>query len=435
MILINLLLSTLLLLNSCFNEVVARDNGNIQFTDLNLDVLHLIFDQLALPELIYMAETSSKFINIAGSVYRQKYKDYEIRVVTGKGHNNFEQIRRSYSHEKYFEITDSEWIEDIFKHTGKWFKKLSIKSNAFGYRSKKLNEIINKYTCESLIALDLGCIETDTFEHFTMPFKEVETLHFTVNKASPSANMLPLNQLFPKLRRLNLYLNAALEHNLLDCEFPHLESVRAEFGYSRSEIQTEQLESLFRRNPHIRIIDLKCFSSDYVRKINELLPNLEDLTLHELSDLNERVHLENVKNLRLFVAYPRAIRSLSCPRLEFLDIDYYGSFGELITFFRNHQDLGKLKLANFERSPDGQALVNLIANLPNLNELVIAGGKPYSIEFIDQIIQSHKKLTKIQFPVELMAKYHDGFKQIIGKYKNEWNLKDLDQTYIFEKKF
>lgn len=192
MILYDLLLTMLLLFKSCFNEVIAQDDGNIKLTDLNFDVLRIIFDQLDFPKLINASATNSKLNTIAEAAFRHKYRDYEIRIVSAS--------------EEFVDVPYSGWIENVFKYAGKWVGKIMIQDQKSRQISKIVNEIVNKYTFETLIELDLRFIKNDTFEQFKVPFNAVEVLTFLVGEKRFNADMQPLNQIFPKLRRFEFIL-------------------------------------------------------------------------------------------------------------------------------------------------------------------------------------------------------------------------------------
>lgn len=445
------LLLTLLLCNVCSNGIIVQakpntgllanpsgSNTNIKLDNLIDDVLLLIFDVLDFDDLIYMGATNTKFNTIAEMVFHQRYPNYEIRIIGAGEYRGSKKFHVAKKYEKFIEIAESEWIEDVFKYAGKWIQKLSIQSHKM-QNPKRIYEIVNKYTSESLPHLDLRWIKNDTFNSFAMPFNALEELHFLVDEEKPSANMQPLNQIFPKLRRMSVSLNTDLDYNCLDSDFQHLEHLETYIKSSDSSKQKMQFESLLHKNPQIRSINLWNFPNNYVITINKLLPKLENLTLHSFGGLDETVHFENVKNLQISVSHPIDIEKLIFSHLELLDMDFSSIFNELITFFGNHQNLSKLHLHIFGRSTDGQALVDLVSNVPNLVELKMVWGQPIGPQFIAQIIQSHEKLRTIQFSVnEMDVRFdkatRDEFKKFRQQYGDEWHIRNLINRFIVEKK-
>lgn len=419
--------------NICFNEANAYKNGNsidtIKLTDLDFDVLFLIFDHLDVPELIHMAAAHPNLKIIAESIFFEKYHDYEIRIIEANEHHTDEKFRIN-QHEKYIEFPDSDWIEVVLKYAGKWIQKLKIESDQLYDRSKFVNEIVNKYMSESLISLNLNYIDTDTFEYFTMPFNAVEKLHFSIDEEVPSANMLPLNQLFPKLRQMYVSVWLDLDYSFFDCEFYHLEHVEVSVNYYNSKNQIKQIENLLQKNPQIRIISTWHFPADYVKIINKLLPNLENLTLHEFGSLDENVCFENVKNFQLFEPLPNSLEKLSFPHLESIDMEFNGN-EEWIKFFENHRRLNKLIINKVTENQ----LLEITSLLPNLVELEVYDTEFFymSAEGVIQIIQNHEKLLKFDFPAEWFERFAS-VRKLNERISNEWHVKHLgDRCYLSKK--
>lgn len=342
---------------------------------------------------------------------------------------------------KFIEIRDSDRLDNVFRIIGKWIQKLTITTNQMGPRSKLINEIVNEYTSPTLTHLDLRFINSDTFKHFTLPFDEVEVLHFVVDEEISTANTLPFNRTFPKLCKLFLNLKFDIEHNFLDCTLPNLEHITARISYSDSEKQKQQIGNLLQKNAHIKSVNIVNFPDDYVSVINECLPNLQNLTLDSVGDLDKSIHFENLTHLQLFVTNLRAIDKLKLPNLRTLEMNFRRSFDELITFFRNHQHLTDLKLHIFGSSTYAQ-LNDITAVLPNLVTLELiyeSKDKLTSVDVISQIMQRLDKVVKIQFPVDEMKLLFDKskrseFRKFRKQFDKQWHVKDLKNVCVVEKR-
>lgn len=443
---LNLLLLTFLLCNSGFPGLLVNasnaefqlesgnSKGKIKLADVVLDVLLMIFEQLELTELINMAATHSNFDQIAETVFHHRYPHYKIRIVKSFFINNGKTINYQVEDgDSCIEFPDSKLVDDLFKYAGKWIQRLAIKSDEFTEdRLKSINGLINKYTSESVIQLDLRFVFKDSFGDFMVPFKNVEHLMFGVLQGIPSANMMPLNELFPKLRRLEMRLYRDFDHNLLDYKFPHLEHLTVELNNFDTKKRIKQIECLLRKNPQIRSIKLLDYPKNYIKVIENMFINLENMTLDALA-FDETVHFANVKSFQWSRAHMNHIALLSLPRLEFLRIDTYNPFTELKTFLERHKNVSRLHLKIRADETAQQELVDLIAVLPNLVELILVweqfiGTKhPIGTEFIAQIIQNHEGLMKIEFPVNQIGSK-------LGKYENDWHLRNFDFVYIFQRK-
>lgn len=429
------LLLTLLLCNVCINGVItqakpntrllanppnSRLNTNVKLDNLIDDVVLLIFVQLDFDDLIYMSATNSKFNKIAEMVFHQKYSDYEIRIISSVQIEQCPKFHVSEDWEKFIEIPESQWIEDVFKYAGKWIHKIAIESDNM-YNRSKLTDTIVTYTAESLVELQLNYIECDTFESFTVPFTALEELHFSIDEGAPSANMLPLNQIFPNLRRMSVSLSIDLDNNLFDCKFSQLEHVEVSINYYNAKKQKDDIECLLRKNPQIQSLTTWGYPSDYVITINKLLPKLANLTLYEFGGLKETVHFENVKNLQMFEKAPNTLDKITFSQLESILMDFNDN-DEWMIFFKNHRNLNKLDIYRVTE----EQLLEITADLPDLMELKVQTDSymHVDVDTIIQIIQNHKRLMKFSFPAEPFEDFGmiKKIRELIG---NEWRVERL----------
>lgn len=432
----------LLFCNICFNglDAQARPSTNLKLNELNDDVLFLIFDELDFEDLIYMSATNSKFNRIAETVFHQRYADYDIQIIgVREFYGSVRKFKEGLPYQKYIEIPESDFVEEVMKYAGKWIHKLTIQSHKM-QNVKKVYEIVNKYTADCLPHLDLRWVKKESFDvdSFAKPFTALKELHFLVDEEQPSASMQPLSVIFPRLQRMSVSLGNDIEHNFLDDDFPNLEHLEASIVQD-SEKQRLQFESLMRRNPQIRSLNTWNYPGDYVVTISKLLPALEILTLHEFDSLEEAVHFENVKNLQIVKTYPTDIEKLTFSKLELLDIDFASSYNELITFFGNHQYLPKLHLHVNGRSTNGKELVDTVSHVPNLVELKMIWAQHINPQFIAQIIESHDKLRSVEFSVNEWDMQFDEetrteYKNFKRQHANDWHFKNLRNRIILEKK-
>lgn len=438
---------TLLLCNFYFNGFItfaqpnsrllassskSPPNTGVKLENLVNDILLHIFNHLDFDDLIYMSATNSKFNRIAEAVFLQRYADYELRIISSAKFGQRPKFYVSEGLEKFIEIPEAEWIEDVFKYVGKWIHKLKIESDNMFNVTKLIDELIT-YTSESLVELDLNYIDWDTFESFTMPLNALEELRFSVDETVPSASMLPLNQLFPLLRRLFVSIYVDLDYNLLDVHFERLEHLEAVINYyDAKEQQIQNFECLLRKNPQIRSISLQNYPRDYVTRLNRLLPNLENLTLYEFGDLKEAVHFENVKHFRILETAPSTLEKLTFSRLESIDMEFNDDdFAEWLTFFKNLRNLSKLSIHG---AMEITQLLEITSELLNLVELEIdTDGYMYvSAEAVIQIVHTLEHLVQFSFPAESFEEFAS-IKMIRNLIGNEWRIEQLDDRCYLER--
>lgn len=290
-----LLSLALLLFNSCFNEVNARAASNLQqralnrdeildasgqlrlkFIDLNYDVLFITFDELDLTDLVSVASTNSRIEAIAGAVFRMKYGDYKIVIrklfsIWGPVSKNLSIID---SPTKYIKIEEPTLALTMLQRFGGFISELSTGGN---------------YTKAIL-------------ENIRVPFEQMESL--SISMEENLSDVLPLNHMFPKLREMTIYLNSDMNFSMIDCALPHLNFLSIHV-WGDAWNQRNSIEGLIQKNPQIKGIHIYGFPSDYIKVINTMLPNIENVTLNYFNTGGETVTLEHVKYLVLHGKYQR----------------------------------------------------------------------------------------------------------------------------------
>lgn len=190
----------------------------------------------------------------------------------------------------------------------------------------------------------------------------------------------------------------------------------------------EQIKDLIRKNPQIRSIRCHYFPIDYLKDINELLPQLEKLSVYDFDLKNEMVHFENVKQLVSQHKRPFSINQLVFARLDTIDMVYADEvFGTWMEFFGHHQNVTKLILRC--NSADAR-LVELVGALPNLHEIELKLENDCSImaNTIIQIVQNHDQLMKFTFPMDEHSEPE--IEKIQKQLANEWILEEIDDGII-----
>lgn len=370
------------------DEIVAR---KMQFVDLTVDVLHLIYDELNLEDIMNMKETNKQLASFTDEFFCHKWLHCRIAFsLNGDKYKVFDT---------YIEINDNQFIWTFLKHFGELIHRLH-----FDYQ--KSREIL---------------------PHMTKPLENVETfICFIDVNYETEFNVIPLNQLVPNVRKMILNLEYENDYSFLDCKLPHLKdldiTVRDEFWN-----QTDAIDRLIKKNLQIQKISMTNLPNDYVKFISELLPDLEDLFLSKFDIGNDSIRFENVQRFSLFRSNPNSIINLSFPRLEYLWFRYYSTecFNLLTTFFRDHGHLIELYIGDFRAF---NSLTELTADLPNLTVLGLKSDfKRNTIVDIDEIarfVEQHQKLTKI----ELSFYKNLEINLLRNRFENEWNI-DYDDSY------
>lgn len=407
----------------------GTEGGKIKFTGLYIDVLLHIFEYLDLNDLLNVAEANSKLSIPASMAFRSRKAKL---VITGA--NSKRRITHDYDYNPFtdnFEINNFKLILKTFKHFGGAIQRLDIIVNYISNETRAaiINQCVNKYASKSLNQLSLGSIYKDTLDQFTVPFEAVENLLIGIGKGVNENRHLPLNELFPKLRSLNLLLHTNTDYSPIVCEFPLLNNLSlymSEDAWRREA----QIFELLGKNRHIQSINVEFHRGAFVRfdlkLMNQLLVNLEHLSVGNFNIGNESVHFEHVKRLRWERSNSTSIDRLSFARLESLKIDEYRrhEFQVWSEFFRKNVNLSRLHMCLLDETGYLQ-LVDLTSNLPNLTKLTII--QCYDMIYIDvigQLINNHRNLEKLIFWTDKSIKNEVNI--LREQFANEWNIKDVE---------
>lgn len=244
-----------MLCSSCFNKVTADFGFD---SDQN--------EEEKLTELLQMATSNLSLIPIARTEFSQRYQEYAVQLC-GVWSDRKQNLTVYKKPGKRVQITDLSLAEIILKHFGDLIKNLQISENF-------TNDILRRRRCST-------------------PFPEVE--HLSVDIKEVTCDIGTFGQMFPKLRALDLTLQSDIDYSFIDCELPLLENLYIRLT-NDSQQRMDQIERFMRKNPQIKSIVIIGFPQNYVKIINELLPNIENFTIPTINTRNDTVRLENVKH-------------------------------------------------------------------------------------------------------------------------------------------
>lgn len=416
-----------------------------KLVDLNSDVIYAIVEQLCLDDLLSLAEVNPMLYSVAVDVFARKYKNCEVDIQHAAPIDSYVGCLKSneYPRLKRIEIFAFDTIASLLSTFGSRIHRLKIHYKSIDpVISSIVNQLISRHGSDSLTHLDLGEINENTFEQFTVPFKNLEHLSFVVKQTHIKSGQLPLNQLFPKLSDFKLYVQDT-DYSFINCEFPHLDTLTLTALF-QPQNESDQFAEFLQKNPQIKNIDVNHRSDNFIRVIHAALPNLKRLKLHNLNINNTMIHFEHVTHFVFDDYFPRSLDTLSFAHLEYLEISYYWMPTEWIAFFKNHKNLRQLYVKNFHEEKIG-GLIEFIADLTNLVKLTIEYWKHLSIdiEIIRRIFGSHTKLNTFKLLVPLSEDSNEmsfGLDELRTSFENEWNISEIQRSngewlgFLFEKR-
>lgn len=402
------------------NSPAESNKSNIQFTDLIEDVQYLILYEMNFTELVQMAQTNNRFNSIAKDVFSHKYRDYSIEIRTIK-----HGIANCYCDNtfKIILIKELQLITNVLRLFGNRIKTLAIVNRFIDDNlSTAINKLVNVYASRSVSNLDLSYIKEDTLEQFTEPFSEVQTSNLAVFIENITGNIMPFNQLFPKLISLSMVLAHDLDYHFIDVTYPYLKHIEIHV-HEFSDKRKKHIESLFRKNNQIQSVTTWNFPVDYVITINKMFPHLEKLSIRDFEDIHQTLYFDHVKEFRLASFEVGCLNKLLFKNLQSFDM-YYDEFfvDEQKQFFKINQNITKLTIEIFSYSIDDN-FIQLIDELPNLREIKMQSiVNSIDPEIITKIIQSHEKLMKAEF--SSYRKYDKSAVEYFPELLEQWHVNE-----------
>lgn len=266
--------------NSTVDVQNRNERTKLKLIDLNFDVLFLIFEHIDTLDMLSMVEICPKLTPIAATIFRGKYQKVEVAdaFTTDIFKPQFED-----KNNKSTRIRNYELILRTLQTFGHVIKHLKLDGMAIVFRERKLTimQFINKYTSESLTTLKIHYIKEDALAQFTIPFENVRELSVKIDILGLEVNVLPLSQIFPKLKKLTMHIQVDLfvknlDLSFIDCEFSQLEYVYLIIG-KRVEQRRDQIVSFLGNNSQVQ--HFKFFSETPIlsdNQIHELLPNINN---------------------------------------------------------------------------------------------------------------------------------------------------------------
>lgn len=417
-----------------------NSRSTTKLTDLNFDVLFEIMADLNVTDLFNLARSSAKLSDPVSESFRRKYKNYRVEIAQeNPGRANIDPLipTQGVDVENNLRINDLPTAIGILTHFGHLIRHLVVQNHVFNRNeSAAIIRCLEKYCADSLTQLNIDFIKGDTFTHFTKPFSNVEELSLIVEARRIKIGVLPLNQLFPRLRQLTMKLYSDIDYSFVYLNFLQLKSLSLGASY---EIwgPKDHVEELLRKNPQISSFDGRNFPKDYAKVISRHLKTLENLTLYEFDIGNDSVRFENVKRFNLYDVASSSIVNLSLPSLESMEFFYSSNLlAEWTAFFRNHRNLRRLHLME----PDDDMsvpLVELTAELQDLIEVTFECRTRIRAQTIIKFIENHEKLTRFEL---LSTNLRRNTLTILEKrFENEWHIfnstsKFMMTSVVFERK-
>lgn len=360
--------------------------------------MFLILERLDLPELLNVARINDEFESVAVGVFRRKYSHLQVLVqddfefpeepyelaglnrFTGIFGRLFRKFGIIDNKTPQFEVTESqiqldgyETIVHTFKYFGSAIKKLKF-TTTFLYQhstEKFMAELISKFTSDLLVDVEFEDINEKILTFITKPLVGVETVRLNGVHLGSVPNGFPLNELFPSVRRLELSALGGDCLSYFNCHMPHLEhfsinGIIARNGDNRDE---SIFTTMIQKNPQIRSIDLYRPDSQFLQKVNNLLPQLDALGLSQFGLRKGNIQFENVTKFAIH-SEKGSPKNLHFPRLQTLYVTIaMNHLNEWHNFLNEHSHLTRAHLRFY--NINNAQFQRFTANLENVEEITL----------------------------------------------------------------
>lgn len=357
-----------------------------------------IFDYLDVHDLVKVAQMNPRFTNIVLNQYiKTKFRVHDepiiMKLTSQYFHLYFDSFKRGRIHITAG-VNQSLWV---LEHFGRSFNNLRYDIFNFGTpNSQKFFEIVEKNCPRVDKPITIEDINHKAMANWTFSFDNTTT---SVKLGLFVSDPLPLRSLFPYMQELNMIsiLKSAAEH------FPHLTKCSIKSSPNFDDTAFE----LFRLNPQLRHLHtMTNFNSSFVNHLNEMVPNLESLSLDVAFSITvaEMVRFKNVKEFTLDLKiYARqrtigqAIDNIRFDQLKKLKIstDLTPFYDNLIDMIVENSGLWELEAnLNFVRGE----MISLLLALPELEKISLywyTKARSSTLDSLEQLFASDHRLNQI----------------------------------------
>lgn len=347
---------------------------------MNIDCLESCLEHLNIEELVNAASSNKRLYHAARYVFVKMYRHrvYIISFVKNCIDNRI-YLKRNKKMNR-LRILDLRMCLQFLRCFGDLISEMGLTLVSELCEWKHLIiEYINEYCSESLIKIEFYNNPKGGLNKLTKIFNKVEKI--TMYDSYPTEKKL--NEIFPNIRKLQLYYGKKYDYEFIACNFPYLEHLDIS-ETNLNDIQKKNLLIALRSNSQLKSLKAEEWFSDilytnYFQETNEILQNIEtlDVYIDKKIDYNSTIsnkHLKNLKYLEisgdefeLYYGHHSSIFPFTSDQLESLTIrceDYYNEF--LFNIIEKFPNVKKLDIFWL----DPMDFSKILKKMPLLEEIV-----------------------------------------------------------------
>lgn len=255
-----------------------------------------------LVELMVMAKTSTYYENMASNVFKRKYSSKIFMIG-----NEFSEGFMIPPFDKTVVEIDIKLAEQILKTFGHMIQKVMINWLKIGdeNQSRKINEYIRQYCSKSLIEFYFFGFTENPFKDISNSFEKVEFVSlvgFDDNPVAIGNDTVKITDIFPALKRLQMSISNLENQECVNIVYPNLKELQLDLQRNSFEVAT--VEEILTKNPHIQSLRIQPTTLSMLKKVNDILPNLEKISFNfgfmdQGLDHFEEIRFKNLKALSI----------------------------------------------------------------------------------------------------------------------------------------
>lgn len=321
---------------------------------------------------------------------------------------------------------------ETLKLFGNLIGKLQLNlSNADSNEAKTISRYVNHYCTERLVDLKLTVGSGNPLKYWEQPMESVKHLYLSATPMSQGRNIPKLNDTFPRLRTLSVYLSEK-SCDYFDCHFQYLDHLI--IHEHRSNVHDSSISNLLATNPHIRSVTVHKGRISLLNQINEALPLLKTLTIESYHYHAVEVFFNALEKLVLKNSL-EVPKFFLAPNLRELDMAFSSEYSNAWKqFLKVHKNLKRFHLSYSFIYHDEFTM--LTENLQNLEEMSVSRyqtaylGVKWTFPAVNTTIhflESHKQLKR--FDTDLCT---ESDKQILRtELQDKWQITDHGEGLSF----
>ncbi|XP_055307887.1 uncharacterized protein LOC129572012 [Sitodiplosis mosellana] len=340
-------------------------------------------------DLVALVDANETFSRFATDVYKRKHSIKHVLMFDPKNESNA----------SIFESDGFIWVEHygtalrFLKFFGHFIQKMNI-HYTINYIAetdpKELNSYINLYCSDTIQSLTIEGTTQSLLDQITKPFKAVESLTISTR----IENIASFNRIFPAVRYLRLTPVYMEDKSSIEQWFPHLEHLYIQLD--QESLSLSDYGTLLLRNPQIKKLSIWKCSPEFLYTVNEIVPNITNLSLVDYNPYNESSYrntvFKHVTFFSLLNSDGHVPKNIFFEELTQLQL-HSTSTEDWILFAERNPRLEKLDLARV----DDEQFKRIITVQKNLVEAKLRFAEDVSDEHVLEFIRNNRNASQIQF--------------------------------------